>query len=209
MFAARRRWLHWRHSSAHLEVDMPAPATAEPAAGISRVDAADYRKVLGRVPTAVSVVTATAPHGPVGVTVGSFTSVSLDPPLVVFYCNRSSASAAAIVAAGRFCVNVLAEDQQDQCAAFAARDGDRFGACAWDTAANGAPRIAGCLAWIECEVESSFPAGDHVAVVGRVTRLAAADGGRNPLVFYRGRLARLDRDRVRHAPTHPFDWWGA
>ncbi|MFD4829798.1 flavin reductase family protein [Streptomyces uncialis] len=171
--------------------------------------AADFRGVLGRVPTAVSVVTAQTSDGPVGVTVGTFASVSLDPPLVVFYCGLRSASGAAIVEAGRFCVNVLAEDQRRQCGAFASRGGDRFASCAWEPGANGAPRLDGCLAWIECDVESSFPVGDHLAVLGRVRGLSAAPGDRNPLVFHRGRLTQLDKSFLRHAPTRPFDWWDA
>ncbi|MFC8452097.1 flavin reductase family protein [Kitasatospora sp. NPDC057223] len=187
---------------------MAAPAAESPTR-THAVTAADYRKVLGRVPTAVSVVTAQTPDGPVGVTVGSFTSVSLEPPLVVFYCDLRSASAASVVAAGRFCVNVLADDQQRQCGAFASRTGDRFASCSWEPAANGAPRIHGSLAWIECDVENSFPAGDHIAILGRVRRLSAAAGDRKPLVFYRGRLVQLDSAGLRHAPTHTFSWWDA
>ena len=206
---------HWLHLPEErlvphlLEVVMSVSVVTGPVAPVPEVAVGDYRKVLGRVPTAVCVITATTAAGPVGVTVGSFTSVSLDPPLVVFYCNLHSASAAAITAAGRFCVNVLAEDQQAQCAAFAGRTGDRFASCTWEAAANGSPRLHGCLAWIECDVESSFPVGDHLAIVGRVRHLSAAGGDRNPLVFYRGRLAQLNRAAARHVPTYPFDWWDA
>lgn len=171
-------------------------------------DAATFRSVLSQVPTSVCVVTATTPAGPVGVTVGSFTSVSLDPPLVVFYCGLASASAAALVDAGTFCVNVLSEDQEGICSDFARRGADRFAGCAWQPAANGAPRLAGAVAWIECRVQESFPAGDHLAIVGRVERLDAAPGEVAPLVFHRGRLRRLDPARGRHVPTLRFDWWG-
>ncbi|MFG3105055.1 flavin reductase family protein [Streptomyces sp. NPDC048182] len=170
-------------------------------------DPAVFRRVLGQVPTSVCVVTATTPAGPVGVTVGSFTSVSLDPPLVVFYAGRDSASAAAIVGSGRFRVNLLAEDQQEVCAAFASRTADRFAAGDWELAPGAPPRLAGAAAWMECDVEDSFPAGDHVAVLGRVRHLAAAGTRRNPLVFHLGRLVRLDRACGRHVPTLAFDWW--
>ncbi|WNO76910.1 flavin reductase family protein [Streptomyces sp. AM8-1-1] len=173
-------------------------ATAEPAV---------FRRVLGHVPTSVCVVTATTPQGPVGVTVGSFTSVSLDPPLVVFYCGRQSASAQAIIRSGHFCVNVLAEDQQQVCAAFAGRSANRFNTGDWELTDQAAPRLGGAAAWIECDVEDSFPAGDHVAVVGQVQRLAAAGGPRKPLIFHRGQLVRLDRACGMHVPTHSFDWW--
>ncbi len=184
----------------------PAPATTDlPAASCGP---AAFRRVLGHVPTSVCVVTAATPHGPVGVTVGSFTSVSLDPPLVVFYGGLRSASAGAIVAAGHFCVNVLAEDQQDVCSAFAGRAADRFATGDWDLTGHAAPRLGGAVAWIECDVDGSFPAGDHLAVTGRVRRLAAAAGRPRPLIFHRGRLVRLDRAADLHAPTRSFDWWG-
>lgn len=190
----------------HQEPAVSSSLTASPNRQLPPVEAERFRHVLGHVPTAVSVVTATTPEGPVGVTVGSFTSVSLDPPLVVFYSGRHSASAAAIVTAGEFCVNVLAEDQAQVCAAFASRKADRFASVSWDEAADGPPHLDGALAWIECTVEQSFPAGDHIAVVGRVRRLAAEGRGR-PLVFFRGRLLRLDPGRTRDASVLPFDWW--
>ncbi len=187
---------------------MSATTATVPQVSSAPSDTAAFRSILGQVPTAVSVVTASTPRGPVGVTVGSFTSVSLDPPLVVFYSGLHSASAAAVVAAGQFCVNVLAEDQQDVCAAFASRPEDRFASCDWRPAENGAPRLDGAVAWIECDIEESFPAGDHLAVVGRVTRLAAAHGHPAPLVFHRGRLTHLHRAHGRHVPSQRFDWWG-
>ncbi|WP_420309186.1 flavin reductase family protein [Streptomyces sp. YS-B37] len=171
------------------------------------VDPARFRHVLGHVPTAVSVVTALTPQGPVGVTVGSFTSVSLEPPLVVFYGGLRSASVSAVVSTGAFCVNVLAEDQESVCAAFAARREDRFESASWEPGAGGAPRLLGALAWIECAVESSFPAGDHTAVVGRVRSLSAAEGSALPLVFCRGRLGSLHSAAFRDVGTRHFDWW--
>ncbi|WP_405771876.1 flavin reductase family protein [Streptomyces sp. NBC_00080] len=185
---------------------MPVSLTTSPHRQLPPVEAQRFRHVLGHVPTAVSVVTATTPEGPVGVTVGSLASVSLEPPLVVFYSGQHSASAAAIVSAGEFCVNVLAQDQGHVCAAFAGRTADRFASGSWDSAADGPPRLDGALAWIECTVEASFPAGDHIAVMGRVHRLAADDCS-GPLVFCRGRLLRLEQTRTRDASVLPFDWW--
>lgn len=173
-----------------------------------RAGTAYFRQVLAQVPTPVCVVTAAAPDGPVGVTVGSFTSVSLDPPLVVFYCGLASASARAIVATGRFRVNVLAEDQEQVCAAFASRTADRFATGSWETPHGEPPRLGGASAWIDCTLEESRPAGDHVEVVGRVLALDAPAAPRRPLVFHNGQLVRLDRARQMHAPGHPFDWWG-
>jgi flavin reductase (DIM6/NTAB) family NADH-FMN oxidoreductase RutF len=195
----------------------PAPAFPEAAVSASALPATEpsapatdpalLRRVLGHVPTSVCVVTATTAQGPVGVTVGSFTSVSLEPPLVVFYFGRQSASAEGIIGSGRFCVNVLAEDQQQVCAAFASPTADRFAVGDWEPADHTGPRLGGAAAWIECDVEDDFPAGDHTAVVGRVRRLSAPSGRRDPLIFHRGRLARLDRARGIHVPTHSFAWW--
>ncbi|MFD0019911.1 flavin reductase family protein [Streptomyces sp. NPDC058382] len=186
---------------------MPASAltATDPPATVPDPEA--FRHVLGHVPTSVCVVTATTSSGPVGVTVGSFTSVSLDPPLVVFYAGAGSASARSIVGAGHFGVNVLAEDQQEVCSAFARRASDRFATGDWEFAAHTAPRLGGAAAWIVCDIEGSFPAGDHMAVVGRVRGLTAARGPRKPLIFHRGQLARLDRAGGVHAPTHSFGWW--
>ncbi|MEU6841646.1 flavin reductase family protein [Streptomyces sp. NPDC046716] len=187
---------------------MPPSPLATTSLPATTADPAGFRRVLGQVPTSVCVVAATTPHGPAGVTVGSFTSVSLEPPLIVFYCGRRSASARAIVETGAFCVNVLAEDQQQVCAAFAGRPDDRFATGEWDTSGAAGPRLAGAAAWIECDVEDSFPAGDHVAVLGRVRALAASDEGRGPLVFHRGRLTRLAPASGAHVPTRSFSWWG-
>lgn len=186
---------------------MPTSALTPTDLPVTAPDPAAFRHVLGHVPTSVCVVTAGTPAGPVGVTVGSFTSVSLDPPLVVFYAGRTSTSAQAIIGAGHFGVNVLAEDQQEVCAAFARRTPDRFATGDWELAGHAAPRLGGAAAWIVCDVESSFPAGDHVAVVGRVRDLTVADCPRRPLLFHDGQLVRLDRARGMHAPRSSFGWW--
>ncbi|MGW4374052.1 flavin reductase family protein [Streptomyces albidoflavus] len=189
---------------------MPATASASAAPAAVAVAPQSFRTVLGQVPTSVCVVSATTPQGPVGVTVGSFTSVSLDPPLVVFYGGATSASTEAVVAAGRFRVNVLAEAQQEICAAFASRTGDRFATGDWEFPGDGEPPVlAGAVAWIDCDVQASFPAGDHRAVLGHVRTLAASPDAPKPLVFHRGRLVRLDRACGVDVPTRSFSWWDA
>ncbi|PWI12928.1 hypothetical protein DI272_01285 [Streptomyces sp. Act143] len=92
-------------------------------------------------------------------------------------------------------------------AAFAGRTPDRFATGDRELTDGAAPRLGGAAAWIECSLEDSFPAADHLAVVGRVRRLAAAEGHRKPLIFQRGQLVRLDRACGVHAPTRAFDWW--
>ncbi|HEY9564942.1 MAG TPA: flavin reductase family protein, partial [Nocardioides sp.] len=155
------------------------------------------------VPTSVAVVTATDAHGPVGMTVGSFTSISLDPPLVGFFADCGSSTLARVQAGGSFCVNVLTDSQHHLCGVFAARVEDRFEgidivpahALSDEFAAphRAAPHLAEAMAWVDCHIESVTEIGDHALVVGRVSGLEVAPGNRRPLVFFRGSLCHLDR----------------
>lgn len=165
--------------------------TSEPAEGPA-IDAGRYRGVLGGFPTGVVVVTADTPGGPVGLAIGSFTSVSLVPPLVGFLPDKASSSWPRIEAAGSFCVNVLADDQVHVCAQFAARGADRYAGITWRVAATGAPVLDGALAWMDCAVESVVDAGDHHFVIGRVLDLGIARDDAGPLVFFRGRYGRFE-----------------
>ena len=153
-------------------------------------DTAKFRQVLGHFTTGVTVVTATSPSGPVGLAVGSFASVSLDPPLVAFFPDRGSSSWPHIEAAGSFCVNILAEDQEVVCRRFATKGDDKFVGLGWRPAASGAPLLDGVLAWIDCDIDSVTDAGDHFCVMGRVRDLAVAHDGA-PLLFFRGGYGRF------------------
>jgi flavin reductase (DIM6/NTAB) family NADH-FMN oxidoreductase RutF len=151
------------------------------------VDARHFRNVLGNYPTGVVVVTAIDEAGvPAGMAVGSFTSVSLDPPLVAFLPDKSSTSFPKIRRAASFCVNVLAAEQEDVCRGFARRGGDKFDGISWSPTRSGAPRLDGVSAWIDCEFESITEAGDHYMVLGRVLDLDAP-GPPVPLVFFQGK----------------------
>lgn len=153
-------------------------------------DSARFRTVLGHFPTGVTVVTA-APDGiPVGLAVGSFSSASLEPPLVAFFPGRTSSSWPRIEAAGSFCVNILAEDQEDVSRRFASKEEDKFVGLGWSAAASGSPLLTGALAWIDCDIESVLEAGDHYCVLGRVRDLGVAQEGA-PLLFYRGGYGRF------------------
>ena len=115
------------------------------------VDPKWFRQVLGEYPTGVCVVTAADPDGGyAGLTVGSFTSVSLDPPLVAFLPDKSSTTWPRLERAGRFCVNVLAADQEYICRAIAAKETDKFAGLDWRPAGSGSPILAGVSAWIDC-----------------------------------------------------------
>lgn len=157
------------------------------------IDPATYRQVLGHFPTGVTVITSADDGRRVGLAVGSFFSVSLDPPLVGFCVGRQSASWPKIQAAGWFCVNVLAADQEEVSRAFATKAEDKFAGLAYDAApASGAPRLGGALAWIDCQLDAVHAAGDHDVVIGRVHDLAVPDEG-TPLIFFRGGYAQVQR----------------
>ncbi len=150
------------------------------------IDATRYRKVLGHYPTGVCVITARSEAGELsGMAVSSFTSVSLDPPLVAFFPDKRSASWTRIEAAGRFCVNILAADQQDVCRRFAARGGDKFDGVSHQLSAHGLPLLTGAVATIECDIAEVREAGDHFIVLGHVLALEA-DPTRAPLLFFQG-----------------------
>lgn len=155
----------------------------------SSVIAADvFRRVLGIYPTGVAVVTAIDPAGqPAGLAVGSFTSVSLDPPLVAFLPDKESSSFPRMRTARSFCVNVLAADQQDLCRRFAVSGGDKFDGVAWTPAPTGAPVLPGVAAWIDCWFHDISEAGDHYIVLGRVHQLGG-ETDVQPMVFSRGSL---------------------
>jgi flavin reductase (DIM6/NTAB) family NADH-FMN oxidoreductase RutF len=149
------------------------------------IDSANYRRVLGHFPTGVVVITAVHDDEPVGLAIGSFTSASLDPPLVGFLPDKSSSTWPRIEASGAFCVNVLGDAQQDVCRAMATKGPDKFAAVTWRHGRTGAPVIDGALAYIDCEIEVVHEVGDHWFVVGRVVDLdVIGDGG--PLLFFRG-----------------------
>lgn len=160
----------------------------EIAAGI---EPGHFRTVLGHYATGVCVITGCDEQGhATGLVVGSFTSVSLDPPLVAFFPDRKSTSWPRVRVRGRFCVNVLAEDQQDLCNGFASKGGDKFKGVGHRLSANGSPILDGVLAYVDCTIEDEIDAGDHTIVVGRVQNLLVErDAG--PLLFFRGAYGRF------------------
>ena len=152
----------------------------------SGIDPKRFRDVLGRYPTGVTVVTAIGDDGrPAGLAVGSFTSVSLNPLLVAFLPDRNSSTFRKMRSAGSFCVNVLASDQEPVCRAFAAKGDDKFSGITWTPAPSGAPRLAGIIAWIDCDIHAIHEAGDHYIVIGRVRDLDRLHD-KAPLIFHQG-----------------------
>lgn len=157
-------------------------------------DAKQFRTVLGHFPTGVTIVSGLDGDQPVGFTIGSFTSVSLDPPLVGFLPQKDSDTWRAMSAGGSFCVNVLSRDQADLCWKFAksGNETERFTDVDWHAGPTGSPVIDRAVAWIDCTVEEVYEMGDHYFVLGRVVALEADadhDGeGPFPLLFFRGTL---------------------
>lgn len=148
-------------------------------------DGATFRNVLGHFPTGVTVITAMGSAGPVGLAVGSFSSVSLEPPMVMFCPGNQSSSWPGIQAAGVFCANVLADDQKNISAIFASKSQDKFADISWTTKVTGSPVLNAAQAWIDCEIVEAIEAGDHWIVLGRVLALEA-NTDKTPLLFYRG-----------------------
>ncbi|MFI9356216.1 flavin reductase family protein [Streptomyces lydicus] len=153
------------------------------------LDAAEFRAVLGHFASGVTIITAPGEPGPAGFACQSFTSLSLDPPLVAFMVARTSTTWPRIARAGVFCVNVLGAGHGALCRAFAVSGADKFAGVRHTPApATGSPRLADVPAWIDCTVQAVHTGGDHLIVVGRVDALgtdprAAAAG---PLLFHRG-----------------------
>lgn len=148
-------------------------------------DPAQFRQVLGHFPTGVTVITAATDAGPVGMAVGSFCSVSLEPPLVAFFPDRGSATWPRIQPSGSFCVNILSADQEDVCRRFAMKGEDKFDGLGWTPAGSGSPLLDGVVAWIDCDISSITDAGDHHCVMGQVRELDVSTA-HSPLIFFRG-----------------------
>jgi flavin reductase (DIM6/NTAB) family NADH-FMN oxidoreductase RutF len=155
--------------------------------GIPALDPRQFRNVLGQYPTGVTLITATHPDGePVGMVVGTFTSVSLDPPLIGFLPDRNSSSWARIEAAGSFTANVLTSSQEDVVRAFVQKQDDRFSRSEWIPTESGGLRLKDAAAWVDCTIEDVRPAGDHYVVLGAVRDLGDGDSADLPLLFLRG-----------------------
>ncbi|HMS88413.1 MAG TPA: flavin reductase family protein [Acidimicrobiales bacterium] len=153
-------------------------------------DSARFRQVLGHFPTGVCVVAGHHEGQPVGLAIGSFFSVSLDPPLVGFCVGHGSSSWPKLRDNGQFCVSVLGADQEAVSRVFASKEPDKFAAIGWDRSPLGGPRITGALAWMDCTLFDVHGEGDHDIVVGQVHDLGVAHEG-TPLIFFRGGYSSL------------------
>ena len=158
---------------------------------MASTDPTTMRSVLGHFPSGVTIVTGAVDGEPAGFTCQSFSSLSLDPPLVLILPGRGSTSWPRIEATGRFCVNVLAQDQQQLSTTFAKSGTDKFAGVDWRPSPLGSPILTGATAWIDCTLYACHDGGDHLIVVGAVHDLEA-EPETAPLVFHRGAYARTE-----------------
>ncbi|MZR13935.1 flavin reductase [Maritimibacter sp. DP07] len=151
---------------------IPAPGTE-----------AEMRKALGLFATGVTVVTCMSPRGPLGITVNSFTSVSMDPPLILWCPAKSSRRHDAMAAAGHFALHIMGEDQDDVALGFT-KSGEAFEGFDWISSERDVPLIENCPARFECHIRDRIDAGDHTVIIGHVDRVTVTDSA--PRVFMAG-----------------------
>ena len=166
---------------------MTLPPTAAPACQPAFSER-DFRNTLGQFATGVTVVTARSPEGqPVGMTVSSFNSVSLHPPLVLWSLGNKVGSYPVFAQASHYNIHVLGAHQKDLALQFAQHGIDRFAGVAWQPNAHGVPLLSDCLASFECTAHSQHSAGDHLILIGHVLACQHT-AGVAPLLYHAGQL---------------------
>jgi 3-hydroxy-9,10-secoandrosta-1,3,5(10)-triene-9,17-dione monooxygenase reductase component len=150
------------------------------------IDPRRYREVIGSFATGVAIVTADSPEGPAGLTTSAVCSLSMDPMLLLVCFDQTSRTLPIVEEAGRFAVNLLRAGQEDLARVFASKriGREKFEAVT-HTVAHGVPVLDGALAWLACDLDAMYPAGDHTIGIGRITQLDADPTG-EPLVYFRG-----------------------
>jgi flavin reductase (DIM6/NTAB) family NADH-FMN oxidoreductase RutF len=150
------------------------------------VDKLEYRRLMGSWATGVSLITASGTAGPFGATANSLTSLSLEPPLLLVCFDLEARTLVAVRESGRFCVNILSAEQEQVSRKFASKSemAEKFAELAYHDE-GGVPVLDQCLAYVICEVDQEFQAGDHVIVIGRPT-VGVQDDAMHPLIFFRG-----------------------
>lgn len=180
------------------------PTTVDPA-----VEPALYREVMGHYPTGVAVVTGFDGEEPVGMVVGTFTAVSMEPPLVAFMPQRSSGTYARLARSQSYCINVVAADQLDLCRAMAGRAEDKFDAVTWATSPYGAPQLADAVAHVHCRAVQEVEAGDHWITLCEVLAMEVTRPV-TPLLFFQGaygQFAGTSAARLTDEELTDHGWW--
>lgn len=151
-------------------------------------DAREFRNTMGRFATGVTIITTVDDKGELfGVTANSFSSLSLDPPLVLFCLDLKAMSFDAFNSAAHFNINILADTQQDLSSHFAKSGTDKWAGMDYETSDSGCAILPGCLTTLECRKREIFDGGDHIIVVGEVEKFSNDAGDNRPLLFYQGR----------------------
>jgi len=159
---------------------------------MTQIDEYRFRSVMSRFASGVTIVTAVDPEGTDhGITVSAFSSLSLAPPLILACIGHATVMHGVLATAAAFTVNVLAADQEELARKFSDPDNDRFDGASFTRGSNGAATLTGVAAHLECSLAHQFEGGDHTVFVGRVE--AAHAGELQPLLYYRGGYARLER----------------
>ena len=174
---------------------MPTTASVTPAA-TTIISGTELRAAASHFPTGVAIVSTLGHIGePVGCTISSFLSVSLDPPIVAVSLSRTSSTAEQLIARGSFGISVLSSTQRGIAHVFASRDvghDQRFAGVHWRPGTSGVPLLENALSSLDCDVQEVVAAGDHYVVLGAVTSLFAAGWG-TPLVHHQGTMGSLHR----------------
>ncbi|HZG73416.1 MAG TPA: flavin reductase family protein [Chondromyces sp.] len=150
-----------------------------------------FKEALGNYPTGVTIVTTTTSEGkPVGLTVNSFASVSLDPLMVLWSIDHGVSTIKEFTEGGKFAVHILAGNQQELCKTFASKGVDRFSTCQWAFSNNHLPVIEGAFAVLECKTFKTVEAGDHTILIGEVTDIEI-DKSKDPMLYHRRHFASI------------------
>ncbi|SHN47935.1 flavin reductase family protein [Cryptosporangium aurantiacum] len=156
------------------------------------VDPRRFRDALSHYPSGITVITGAQGAEPVGFTCQSFYSVSMAPPLVSFSVQKTSTSYPRIRPSERFCVNVLAHDQQRISNQFARSGTDKWAGVSWHSSALGNPVLADTVMWLDCTTWAEHDAGDHLIIVGEVSEMSTPDWHKgDPLLFFQGTYRQL------------------
>lgn len=155
------------------------------------LDVRVFRNTLGQFCTGVVIATGCVDGKPAGFAAQSFSSVSLDPPLVALCPAKTSTSWPRLRESGSFCINILAAQQKPVCDVFAQSGIDKFATLPWHRGVTGSPVLEGVLAYVDCDLEAEHDAGDHTVVLGRVRDVKILDAQGSPLLFFRGSYGRF------------------
>ncbi|WP_242698255.1 flavin reductase family protein [Bacillus sp. SD088] len=156
------------------------------------LNTARYLDVMGNYPTGVTVVTTTHENTPLGLTVNSFASVSLDPLLVLWSIDKQVSSYPVFTQADHFAINVLANDQADICSLFARKDIDRFNQCEWEFSKMKLPILSGTAGVLECKTFKTIEAGDHTILIGEVVDILSTN--KKPLLYHQRKMGEIPEE---------------